>query len=326
MLRRVRSALAQSASKNNTIKGEGSSNLPDSASPKPTPSKSASTRPTPSKSTLPRPTQSKANSPRLASSKPKASPTRATFGLPLSSAVSPHLASSSSPNTPSRRSPTVIDLIYNVVLPKELAKSKANCYITSNSPFAKSPQEIKGVYTPFIQHSFDYGDRFQSPIYYRCKHFEATYFPPWHILALGRKSRPSILFIHKASQYNGNQPVCKQSPYDCCSKIPTDYAVWRSNIRKNYRRVFFDVFFSQADRVDGLYRLKILRVPENEEELEEVKQNLVKLMRLTVSKCKKSSFDWVDSSNKKVQIDVLNRKLQQMDLPKFSMIPQSCWR
>jgi hypothetical protein len=222
-------------------------------------------------------------------------------------------------------SSNVIDYIYDTYLPKEQTKSKADYYITPRSPFAKTPQEIKGIYSPFVQHAYEYCANYTAPVVYKCHHFDGTFYPPWHIIAQGRKSRPAIFFIHKSEQFNGNDPEVKQTSDDRTSKVPTDYAVWRNDIRKKYRQAFFDVYFADSSNVDGVYQLRTKRVPENKEELAELKRDLEKLLKLT-RKQYKQSFQWVDSTNSKVRRDVLNNKLKQAFLPESPQLRELDWR
>lgn len=236
---------------------------------------------------------------------------------------------SSPANAPKPPKPTssIIDHIYDVYLPTELSKVKSASiqpYITPNSPFVKTPQEIKGVYSPFVQHAYEYCAAYTAPVLHRCRLFDGTYYPPWHIISVGRKSRPAIFFIHRGEKYNGNEPEIKQTADDLNSKVPTDYAVWRNYVRRQYRNVFFDVFNADRTNVDGVYQLKTIVVPEGGEDLVEMQSELEVFMK-KAQRQYNQPMPWVAKTNSKVKKEILKDKLRAMFLPEFQMYSRDEW-
>lgn len=138
---------------------------------------------------------------------------------------------------------------------------KLKDWVTPETPIATTYAEVRGVLSALIKYCFSLQFLRMAPIH-TCEFFKGYYFPPWHIIAIGRKSRPSFVSIFgKGEEFNGNKEMAASQLLIRRSRNPIAYAVGRNFITKYSRGAFYDTFMENPNSVDGVYLIRSMKYP-----------------------------------------------------------------
>ncbi|VVT44020.1 uncharacterized protein SAPINGB_P000262 [Magnusiomyces paraingens] len=148
------------------------------------------------------------------------------------------------------------------------ASTKTAGYVTAATPFAPRDSDIRGVLALVMRHCFALRFLNTTPRLHHCDLFTVWYFPPWHVLALGRKSRPAFVpLFGPGSEFNGDaETLAKAERKELLqrrSKNPMLYAHARKYMGRLGRRALWQSFngAKPTDRVDGLYLFRFHKFP-----------------------------------------------------------------
>lgn len=138
---------------------------------------------------------------------------------------------------------------------------KLKNWVTPETPVATVNTEVRGVLATLVKYCFTLRFLRMPPIH-SCEFFQGYYFPPWHIIAIGRKSRPSFISIFgKGEEFNGNKEMASSQLLIRRSRNPISYAVGRNYITNSSRKAFWKAFVENPNSVDGVYLVKSLKYP-----------------------------------------------------------------
>jgi hypothetical protein len=194
-------------------------------------------------------------------------------------------------------------------------------YVNTNTPLAERRQDIRGVYSMFVEYLFSRQLIKQTPIVYNCEYFCAYYFPAWHFVACGRKSRPSLVTLYGPGQeYNGEKPVPEPTVMRR-SRNPMAYAVWRNYINRSFKVALFESIKNCVDDADGVYILRATKVVTDEQVLQ---AHMDKAVQKAIAS-KKKPMSWVEDSNNKVVWSDFNEKLKAKFMPPVTRSSRNDW-
>lgn len=194
-------------------------------------------------------------------------------------------------------------------------------YVNNNTPMATEAKEIRGLNGPFLEHAFSRKLIYTTPAVAKTPLLTAYYFPPWHFVSAGRKSRPALSCIYGSAEDSNSQT--SRSAFDSKSKNPMDYAVWRRKIKNTLRGVFWKEFQDNGMSPDGTFLFRMNRIPPDSHEFS-------KEVRKVVRSAKKA-YDsprllWVDQANKQANIPNFNKTvLVTKNYPPCTLIPRQIW-
>lgn len=215
---------------------------------------------------------------------------------------------------------TILDKIFRDTGPNNIVTRKTQISGLKNRPYvfqqpshpqvpvASLSEEIHGVPSFMVQHAYTFRFIYSTPIAYECKYFTAYYLPPWHFLALGRKSRPALISTYSdGKEYNGN-PEFANLPNSIStsnndglqqrSKNPMSYAFARKEITKKTRNALFKAFHENPNSVDGVYLIRSHSYPND---LVDLQIHVDELVQKSANMAKNSDMSWVDTLNKKIK-------------------------
>jgi len=167
------------------------------------------------------------------------------------------------------------------IFDKDVDFLREGIFATPQTPWVKSPQEIKGCLASAVNSMFTCNVLSQCKTRLDLPGFASLYyFPPWHPIAQYRKSRPSMIIIPRSGlDFNGNVPHSfnrgarsdKAKQKALSAVRPLDMAIWRQKTARIFRSALFE---ANSTRVDGVYVVMARRVPTNLEALELVSRFL----------------------------------------------------
>lgn len=194
-------------------------------------------------------------------------------------------------------------------------------YVNTDTPMAAEAKDIKGLNSPFLEHAFSRKMIFTTPAILKSSLLTAYYFPPWHFVSAGRKSRPALSCIYGSSDKSSTQTV--QSEFDLKSKNPMDYAVWRRRIKNTLRGVFWQEFQKNGMSPDGTFLFKMNGIPSDSQEFSRL---IRKVVRDASRAYESPKLQWVDQANKQANISSFNTKvLAAKHYPPCKLIPRQTW-
>lgn len=197
-------------------------------------------------------------------------------------------------------------------------------YVTPSSPFAQSPRDLKGVQSDVLGKVFSAHMLRNGPLFMAKSTHAIYYFPPWHPVALARRSRPGIvLCFSEGHEHNGAElpkyPL-SQTLKSGRSRNPFTYAFWRGKTKRLFKRLFWNAWASASNPRDGLYLLIIDRIPNNPKQTEEALDVFMK--KVTALK----DFNWVGNHVKQFQVGRLNRTLLSKHYAPVKVWPEIAWK
>ncbi|PRT54111.1 hypothetical protein B9G98_01731 [Wickerhamiella sorbophila] len=192
-------------------------------------------------------------------------------------------------------------------------------YVSPKSSYAQSPSELKGVQTTVLSTLFAKRWLKKGPPYFVDKTHAIYYYPPWHHVALARRSRPGVvLCFTQGKEFNGKQaPECKSKGEK--SRNPFNYAVWRGRTKRIFKRAFWNAWTKTAKPCDGLYLILMDQVPEDEAQLER------SLKKYLGSLTMQGNFSWVDHQASQVKLADVNRQLLARHYSPLKEWPRETW-
>lgn len=174
---------------------------------------------------------------------------------------------------------TVIDRLFKPVQ----ITSKA---VTKNTPFVNSKNEIRGVYSIFLQQLYQKNQMNKIPYVYNCEFFKAKYFPPNHFISYGRKSKPAVVStFFQGEEHNGVKQDPPTKPKR--TKNPMNYAYWRHQITKRLYETIFNSF--ENFKLDGTFLVRSKKVAE----IDELQPHIDKMMQQAC----KMNLKWVEPTS-----------------------------
>jgi hypothetical protein len=197
--------------------------------------------------------------------------------------------------------------------------------ITPSSPLASNAQDVRGIKTEYVNSYFQAGlHRFTPPLY-DCEYFRSYYYPPWHFLAHGRKSRPAVgfTFADGGSENNGAiVPTGVEKPTTLWrSRNPFKSGWWRSNMKKMGKRTFYKAFNTFGEP-DGVYWFWYKRACEDEGVLNREMENcIVKAINMA----EKDRFEWIENANRCINMKRVNSRFQARNMKPFSWQNRLLW-
>lgn len=223
---------------------------------------------------------------------------------------------------------TVLDKLFRDRGPNNLVSRKSHLIGLKGRPYvlpspvipvASHPEEVHGVPSFLVQHAYTLRFLQNTPVAYSCSYFTAYYLPPWHFLALGRKSRPALLStFSQGAEYNGNPEFAKllsssggNSNTHRRSRNPMSYAFSRKGITQRTRNALWTAFTSIPDSVDGLYLFRSHNYPNDLEDLQLHINELVK----RASTIGRGDSSWAEDFNKKIKWSSMDHMCKKRLIP-----------
>lgn len=210
-------------------------------------------------------------------------------------------------------------------------------YVTPQTPVAASYKQVKGPYSLFMEHMYSKGLVRHTPYLYRCDYFSVFYYPPWHFLALGRKSRPGIMTVFGPGAQNNDvydaQTESKKlqvlAKHGLKSRNPVAFAYWRTFMSRCNRKYLLQSWnnafeTSGSAPPDGLFVVRCDRVLRSGPQLRAHFDTVVKRAQAMLSN--KNSLAWVAKANSQVDLAGFNRFLLSRGMGPIAWIPREKWR
>lgn len=209
-------------------------------------------------------------------------------------------------------------------------------------PVVTDPTQIHGSPSFLVQHAYALRFLQSTPVAHNCKFFTAYYLPPWHFIALARKSRPAMVSTFSlGAEFNGGadldvdlptelrvqkkQQQKQQQQAQGKSRNPMHYAFSRKHITQRTRNALWTAFQANRESVDGLYLFKSHNYPNDMEALQKEADALVsKAARLA-----KGGMPWAEEFNRRIKwpgIDHMCRKRLVPPLPRVPVGTGLDWR
>lgn len=187
---------------------------------------------------------------------------------------------------------------------EKFASPTKHLFVQPESKWAQSPSQIKGLNSNLV------ASMFSNQLLRRCgtrqEHLpiaSAYYFPPWHPVSQGRKSRPALVALRgPGEQFNGNEQAQAylKARKSKKSMNPMDYAVWRVKTARLYRKALF-----AHCQQDGVYVFTMRRVPTSEEAHRIVSQFVEK-----VGRC---DLRWAEKQQRLMNLAKVDELLEQLN-------------
>lgn len=204
-------------------------------------------------------------------------------------------------------------------------------YVSPQTPITTDYKKIKGMYTQFMQTMYAQQLIKLVPCVYRCPDFSAYYYPPWHFLAMGRKSRPAVSTMFGPGAQNNAIGVSKteearklavMAKHAGRSRNPVHYAYWRGVMSKHNRKYLLRAY-NALNGPDGLYVIRSDRVATDPAKSQEYFDNVIKRVRTMVNS--RNGLDWVAKTNSKVDLAKLNQRLRSQGFSPVSWVSPEGW-
>ncbi|ODQ66284.1 hypothetical protein NADFUDRAFT_50204 [Nadsonia fulvescens var. elongata DSM 6958] len=205
------------------------------------------------------------------------------------------------------------------ITPKDRYIDPGNRWMTDIDPMVTDHKKLKGTKADVVQLLYETGLLKATPRVHACKYFRAWFFPTSHFVSLFRKSKPAIhIGTGPVEPYNGVKFDAKDD-FNVRSHVPTDYAVYRTQIKRSVKRAFMVQFLANTESPDGLYFIQTLNVMPSKSgsELEPEMQKMINSsIRLTRPD---QNLDWIAKANSRVKENKLDRICIQNHFPKVQL-------
>lgn len=176
---------------------------------------------------------------------------------------------------------SILELVDPPITPADIRAvshlAKSRDAVTRDTPIATHELQVRGVLALALRQCYTHWFLSGTPQVHRCDFFTAWYVPPWHVLALSRKSRPAFVpLFGDGSEFNGDATMVEKCAKGELlvrrSKNPMLYAHARKHMGKLGRRSLWNAFVSTPGSVDGVYIFKFHKFPWPNPQLAEEKQ------------------------------------------------------
>ncbi|RKP30421.1 hypothetical protein METBISCDRAFT_9282, partial [Metschnikowia bicuspidata] len=192
----------------------------------------------------------------------------------------------------------------------------------------KLPEDIKGVDTSvYIPLNRKIGLK-SCPTLLQTRFFALKYLPLNYDLCAARKSNIAYTFTNFQVSVLNSQSLAKQFssykgkyrhlPFFLTQPSPMGTAVTRSNYRKLVKRLLHDALLQTVSdndvaKVSGVFVFRFQAVPTTEEEIQLVKNDLIRAVQKVYSDTayQKSLQSFVHSQNSKAQLDGVRKNVQR---------------
>lgn len=172
-------------------------------------------------------------------------------------------------------------------------------YVTPNMPFVTNAAELTGISSIMINQMYKSRQTSKALADSSSDGLRILYFPPWHFLSWGRRSRPGLVTIlHNRLKFNGEKVNPDRA--QVTSSFLFDYAFHRHRAKRFFKKAFMTAWQECALRKDGLYVIEAVRLPS---ESSAVTQFLSRFLNKVL---KHSSFEWVHCENEKFNLKKIN--------------------
>lgn len=210
------------------------------------------------------------------------------------------------PAHPIAKPVTILEQIFD---DQNIFDSSENIFAPTRHPFvqpetswAQNPSQIKGLKSTLV------ASMFSKQLIRKCgtkQEFlpiaSAYYFPPWHPVSQGRKSRPALVALRgPGEQFNGNEEARAylKARKSQKSMNPMDYAVWRVKTARLFRKALF-----KHCQHDGVYVFTMRRVPTAEQ--------ADKIVSEFVQKVSQSDLNWAEKQANSLDLANMDDLLEQ---------------